>query len=247
VQGMNVTLIGGGGGGGGGLLWNSGSCDLSGGGGGGGGAFNQGTFLLADLNVTSGDILQITVGKGGLGGEGINGIINNGNPGNSGTSSTISKNGSVLLFSMPGQGGQGGVASFSETITQGGAGGTGFNLLPGNGGNGFFYTKQPLNTTNVGQPGGGGGGGYFLVSGALGVPNILDVSTNQVVGNLAYFGGIYFGASGNGGYITSASYDATPGTYGCGGGGGLSYLYSSTSATGNGGNGGDGYCSIRFF
>lgn len=210
------------GGGGGGRRGFSTGTDSFAGGGGGGGRVR----LLADIQVTPGSTIPVTIGPGGAGGT---------SPANGGTTSFGAY--SVTGGSSAG-GTAGGVSSsdifgtvVSTSSSSYGGAGAGASANSQAGGNGYFW--------NGSQYGGGGGGGilYALET----VPRPIPVPNG---------GG---GGGGRGGGEGSNGEDGAPNTGG-GGGGGAS-LTRTTGKTGsspitspetNGGTGGTGFVQVIY-
>ncbi|QKJ62831.1 T9SS sorting signal type C domain-containing protein [Flavobacterium sp. M31R6] len=151
VTSLTVEAWGGGGAGG------AATIIPSGGSGGGGGGYS--TYIVA---VTPGQIINYTVGQGGVGGSG------NGGDGSSTTILALTANGGIGGFQDNGTAGLGGTASGGTTNTSGGngtigsatAGEAGGNSA--NGGNGGLAVTIESNGDNGTAPGGGGGGGLLL-------------------------------------------------------------------------------------
>jgi hypothetical protein len=154
VTSLTVEAWGGGGAGGGAMI------NPSGGSGGGGGGYSTYTVI-----VTSGQIINYTVGQGGVGGSG------NGGDGSLTTILALTANGGIGGFQDNGTAGLGGTASGGTTNTSGDSGVTGLTTAGGaggnsaNGGNGGVTKLLEGNGNNGTSPGGGGGGG-LLLSGA---------------------------------------------------------------------------------
>ncbi len=228
---IRVRCIGGGGGGGGGgSALTSGGVTAQAGGGGGGAAMCS----EAELTVTPGQSIAVTVGQGGNGG---NGGALNGNAGTDGAPGTVSTFG-TLVYAQPGGRGQAGGANVT---TPAGGGLYGYNYyqttltyVPGMGGSG-----QSNNNGNQAFPmppglagGGGGGAASATNGGGGGVGSTVAFPVQGIqAGGTKYASATAAGV--NGGTAT---------TYGCGGGGGGGG--APGGAGGNGGNGAPGLIEI---
>lgn len=248
VNGVRVLVVAGGGGGGG---------NLTSGGGGGGGVLHEVGYA-----VTSGDSINVTIGKGGAAGSNAWNLPNNFNNGTNGDNSMFDS------LSAIGGGGGGGGGTNSQRGNPGSAGGSG-----GGGGRCWVNCNTSLVTSNgnkrlggtstsgQGNTGGdapfmsGGGGGG---AGAAGSPSTGNAAGNggdgvstDISGAGTYFGGGGGGGSENtstrasggpgGGGLGAANgvEDGDTGTNGRGGGGG-------GTRTGSGGVGGSGVVIVRW-
>jgi len=211
-----VILVGAGGGGGGGGGGGTETWVLRGCGGSGGGS---GAVIFATLYIKSGDIINITVGKGGIGGSGGTGQYGEGENGKNGGDTILKINGNIILNASGGSGGIGGApacAGFCSNIAPGGSGGIAsyisndriLRVLTFNGSSGNSNKRPDGGCGAIGGDGasapyvnsiGGRGGSQSGVPGGIGNPGR---------------NGTYYGAGG--------------------GGGGGGYIY------GTGGKGGDG-------
>jgi hypothetical protein len=229
----------GGGGGGGGIYCNvtSNSVTRGGSGGGGGGAFTQGTFA-----VSAGDVLAISVGKGGAAG------TNSGGAGGNGGTTTVKKGLTTWLSSDYGGGGAGvNITNYNGGIKAlGGAqGGSVYNTIAG--------TATSTASTSGGNGGkgeydcggGGGEGGGYTGAGANGA-NAAAGATTANGGSAG--GGGQGGNGGNGkGVSTSGGAAGLLGSIpGGGGGGGGAYRSTNGLAQQPGGVGGAGRVEITY-
>lgn len=238
VSKIYVTLVGGGGGGGG-------PYNNPGGGGGAAGGY----LYKAQVSVTAGDVLTITVGTGGVG------TNTNGASGTAGGSTTLAKGSTVYLVAMGGRPGLG--ATFIGNTGCAGDGGDG---IPGwslvafaGGGTSGKNGKDAVNTglsaaaglrggeggsagTNRGSAGGGGGsagtystGGTWAAGSGGAGGNFCRPSSTGIV--------CYSGGSG-GGSGASIPGGGGGGGAGWGGNGGAGGYYSAPGNPSiNGGNG----------
>jgi len=151
VTSLTVEAWGGGGGGG------SATINSNGGSGGGGGAYSTYT-----VTVTPGQIINYTVGSGGLGGTA------NGGDGSLTTILALTANGGTGGFQDQGTAGTGGTASGGTTNTSGDNGITGTSATGeaggngANGGNGGLAVTVESNGNDGTAPGGAGGGGLLV-------------------------------------------------------------------------------------
>ncbi len=163
---LRVDAYGAGGGGGGGDP--EGTEDQYGGVG-GGGAYNAGV-----ITVSPGEVLTITIGKGGAGGL-------SGNPGGAGAAGGATKilNASkVVVFSANGgKGGQGETSTSDGTPGAGGAAGT-FGSIRHAGATGNYYGGEynPVGYYRQEWFGGGGSGGGSVGNGQNGLPGYLLIA-----------------------------------------------------------------------
>ncbi|HVU59388.1 MAG TPA: hypothetical protein VHC98_00930, partial [Candidatus Saccharimonadales bacterium] len=218
-----VTIKAWGGGGGGGA--GNGSTGTGGNGGGGG-------FAQADVTVTPGEALGVTVGSGGSGG----GASSNG--GDGGGYSAVQRSGTFLVQAGGGGGGGGGRSTASG----------------GNGGPGGCSTSGTSCTGNAGTGGAGGGGstsggtagaaGTGGTAGAAGAANAggdaggSSTNCNTSVTN-QHGGAGGFGSGGKRGTAGSCEGGGGGGGGRFGGGGGGSASASGTRTGGGGGGGSD--------
>ena len=186
-----------------------------------------GGFATARFRAERGEVLKITIGKGGtciatqngIGGapNGGNGGANHGAGGGGGSSHVVMQltnrihiSNSVIL----GAGGGGGGASGKYGSTGGGGGGGTCKGQVGNGGNGAQWASREGSAT-IGVNGGGGGGG----SGCNGAPSLYNKAAPSEGGGGS--GGEYTDqpgghANGAGGFASKPGMDI----HGGGGGGG---------------------------
>jgi hypothetical protein len=238
-----------------------------GGGGGGGGVYNH-----PNIQINTGDVLNIIVGNGSY----------NGQPSQPSQINSYSSGGG----GGGGDGASGGDSASSVTGGSGGAGGGGVagggggggNLPSGNGESGSYslpftignYTIYLGNGGGGGGPipnndsdgfggvGGGSGGGGSGVGGGNG--DTAGVGGGGGGGGGGFGGGNGFsgtdaknanhcgngGNGGNGGYLTSYSTTNTNLSYGNGGGGGGGAISNNRGVPGSGGNGSNGVVIIYF-
>ncbi|OOG78800.1 T9SS sorting signal type C domain-containing protein [Flavobacterium sp. A45] len=154
VTSLTVRAWGGGGAGG------AATINPSGGSGGGGGGYS--TYVVM---VTPSQIINYSIGSGGIGGSG------NGGDGGTTTILALTANGGTGGFQDNGTAGIGGTASGGTTNTSGNNGVTGTSTTGGAGGNsptggtgGLSITTQSIGNNGT-SPGGGGGGGLLLSAG----------------------------------------------------------------------------------
>ena len=180
----------------------------------------KGAKMVADFNLSQGDVLKIVVGQ-----QGVELARNDRGAGGGGGTYVVLSSGNSLLIAAGGGGGAGdyaysghGQTSTSGTAggsasgnTGGGAGGTG-----GGGGNKYTYGSGGAGWLSNGQNGSSTTGGIKFSSGGQGGTGYSG--TNGSDGGFGGGGGSYAGAGGGGGYS---------------GGGGGAWSYS-----GNGGGGG---------
>jgi hypothetical protein len=158
---FSITVTGHGGAGGGGGA--DGGSGFGGGGGGGGGA----NRISQTFAVTPGQVLDITVGRGGAGGAGPYGT------GGTGLPSTVT--GTGVSFTAGGGGGG----------TNGGNSGTGFSGIGANGANYSTSSRiQAGGTSTNGGANGGNGGATINAAGAAGQNGkvtVLYKATNEII------------------------------------------------------------------
>ena len=217
---IQVLVVAGGGGGG---------SDMGGGGGGGGVIYNN------SYTITSGSVINVTVGNGGSGAAAGVGQARGTNGNNSlfGSLTAIGGGGGASCHdrstSPAGDGGSGGGASGGGTLPSGGQGGGGYGggirglgtLGQGNEGGTGLYAWYP---------GGGGGAGGAGSSG----PNIPNGGPGLLFSVMSPY---YFGGGGGG-----SAYSVSPGGNGGIGGGGGGAVGTTTGGAGlnNGSPGGGG-------
>jgi hypothetical protein len=256
-----ILTIGGGAGGGGGFTAPTGS-NKSGGGGGGSGATSR-VFLPAILCP---DMLQITIGAGGLGGAA-------GSAGSDGGTTIVEafrRIGTSATYVLIANGGGGGGAGVGTASSRGAAGSSGAlattssanfsnegitTFSMGNAGvqsglsNGSVGLPIGLQAQSLPLSGGGGGGGAGTssnnggnLSGFGDIPNILGGSVTINDGGDGFFRlKPFYSTGGAGGYGNNTGAGGRGGNaaIGCGGGGG-----GAGTTGGRGGNGGDGLVII---
>ena len=217
---IQVLVVAGGGGGG---------SDMGGGGGAGGVIYNN------SYTITSGSVINVTVGNGGSGAAAGVGQARGTNGNNSlfGSLTAIGGGGGASCHdrstSPAGDGGSGGGASGGGTLPSGGQGGGGYGggirglgtLGQGNDGGTGLYSWYP---------GGGGGAGGAGSSG----PNIPNGGPGLLFSAMSPY---YFGGGGGG-----SAYSVSPGGNGGIGGGGGGAIGTTTGGVGlnNGSPGGGG-------
>ncbi|RJW38711.1 hypothetical protein DXC92_19170 [Clostridiales bacterium TF09-2AC] len=247
---MDIFCVGGGGGGGGGSTATSSYQGDSGAGGGGGH-----TRTVTGIAVSSGQVLAVAVGAGGVGGK--KGGSSSGDPGKSGTTggtTSVTRSGSVICSAA------GGIGGDYLNGGSGGSGGAGASM----GGNAYSYDGS-----NGGTDGGSGGGSWSgkgqgtttraweassgtQYSGGGGSGGTGGRTTGGAGGDR---GG---GRGGNGMYTISSSSEGTnysPATAGSagsantggGGGGGGGGLRGGVRVGADGGNGGSGVVLIKIY
>jgi hypothetical protein len=147
----NILVVGGGGGGGGGVYTDSG------GGGGGGG----GIYYIPNLNITTSDQINITVGYGGLGG--LTPTIYPSKSGTNGANSSITIN--TTIYTSEGGGAGVGYGAVKRCGGDGGNGGYG-----GGGGGGAGFNSIVLPGYTAISVGGLGGSGLYVPGSAGNLP-----------------------------------------------------------------------------
>jgi len=189
--------------------------------GGGGGA---GQFWVGEIDVTPGETLTITIGKGGNGGGARS--ANGANGGN--TIISGSKSGSVItLF-----GGAGG--NYSETSSNGGAGAGYSTQKPWKNWTGFsIFEPEKLNELSALGTGTNGG-------------IISDNNFTGGNGGQTYSIENTLLEGGNGGSNNSSGHAPDNTAYGTGGGGGGGNSTFTNNTAGLGGNGGNGYVYLEW-
>lgn len=230
-----------GGGGGGGAGGSSTGGGTSAGGGGGGGAGSSPT--ITDIQVTPGDVVNITVGQGGAAGAVT---ATTGGSGGNGLSTKIFNSNFSFVFS----GATGGTGGTQNNPGTGGAAGTtyvtvmGGQTLPSAGGAGSNSTANTTNTASSGQA------SVWSNTIAAGGPS-GGASSIQLSGGGGGGGGAAFGAGGGGGtgQTGNTGTGLTPGAAGIGagsGGGGGGGAKGVAGAAAAGGAGADGQVLIHW-
>lgn len=210
---VDIFCVGGGGAGGIGRV--SGSRQSGGGGGGGGGY----TATASNISVSSGQVLNCSVGAGGT--------ASSGTVSGSGGASTVYRNGSLLCSANGGVGGYGGYG--------GGNGGS------GGGAGGYGDSRSGQGSENAGNGGSNGGNGSNTAE------NTNYGGTGQGTSTYGFNGTLYSGGGG-GGATTGATIPGSGGSGGGGGGGNAvdtgGYGYAGSANTGGGGGGGGSKLSL---
>ncbi len=242
---LRVTLVAGGGGGGKGYHGNGANS----GSGGGAGEYHE----RATVNVTPGEQILVTIGKGGRGNKWPqNNMAHAEKGGDSSFGSYIKVNGG-FPGGMGWKGGDGGTSK--GDYTGGATNNNGLNIT--------FYSTPLGGTLCTGAGGGGSANGGDTTHGGNGgndthrgtTGGTHGSGTGSYYGSGAGGGAGYGGNGGAGGNRTSATgasqthlaaYDGHNGLgYGAGGGGGANGVYPMYNF-GHGGNGYDGYCLIEW-
>lgn len=237
VSSVQALVVAGGGGGG----------SFGGGGGGGGVIYN------AAYSVTPGNIIPVTVGKGGYGDYDFDGTGDNGENSVFGSLTSIGGGGGGSMFyntsgGIPGaNGGSGGGGSNTYRTTAsppGGEGVSGQGHAGGNGGGSAapWFGGGGGGAASVGSPGGSGGG-----DGGAGIANSITGTTKYYAGGGG--GAVYtfsspgvggVGGGGDGGKESSPQPNGVSGTANTGGGGGGGSLGRV------GGDGGSGVVIVKY-
>ena len=203
VTSIRYLVVGGGAGGGGGR---SGYSGYAGGGGGGGAA------AYDEVAVSAGDVLTVSVGKGGAGGVADN-------PGESGGDSSLKKGSAVIAERLGGGGG--GRARNGQGVDGGCGGGVGLATeqtaagVGSQGGSGSLGTAKTV---------GGAGGGAGVAAGVVGSTGFSTAITGKTLtygvggpGGAAAVGAAAAANSGNGGCGSDATATAAAGLAGADG------------------------------
>jgi hypothetical protein len=237
----HLDLEGGGGGGGAGSF--AGATHI--GGGGGGGSIGVTNFYLgADLSLTPGTSVAVTIGAGGTGGASTTSGAAGGNGGTGGTTSWTPASG-TSASALGGRGGTGG------SYSNGPIGGTGGNFLGSQLEGNYMSTAS---SGAAGYNGNGGGGGAIFTPGKAGTSTSSGAGgTGASTGNLIPGPGGGGGTSGvrtnTAGDSTGATYSRSAsyfGSYGGGGGGGAGCASDSACTNIAGSVGGPGYAILSY-
>ncbi len=230
---ISITACGGGGGGGGSLALTNTSVSLQVGSGGGGGGD---VIIKKEYTVTPGQVLDITIGKGGAYGTPAAGGSERKNGGNGGA--TVIGN----LVTL--QGGYGGQGIAHTNSSYGGIGG-------GSGGNGEWGRTSSSYSSDLSQNGANGMGGVGGRNGCLVMLHLVSSIYNSSGGG-GGGGSLGKGGDGSAGLKNTVYVTSQDGTLGGGGGGGCCVWniaaedLEAEALKARGGNGGDGYVKIQW-